>query len=566
MSTPGESRTDWQIARREMVAPRAAVAAKHPRVAEIGLGVLRDGGNAVDAAVAMSFAIGVAEPFMNGLAGSGFMTIAPAAGEPVVVDYFGRAPRAAHERMYEVVGGGRKDALGVRGVVDDANLIGHRAVAVPGMPAGMALALERFGSRDWRSTVEPSIALAEEGLQADWHFTVVSSHSLALLNRFAASAEIFTDGGLPHATEDLARPRRVPQKDLARTLRRIADQGPREFYEGETAQLIARDMAENGGLIDQQDLAGYTAQWLAPLAATYRGHDLLALPAGSGGPTAVATLKILEGFDLAALGHNSADALHLVTEASRLAFADRYAFMGDEAFLDVPWDELLATQYLSQRRALIDPRRAMQRVEAGDLPRSVARSNGSRGLEGCTTYFGAVDEARTVVSCTQTLTGLWGSGVTAPGSGVLLNNAMNLFDPLPDAPNSVQPGKRPLSNMSHFVTRRGGRQFLSAGAPGGRRIIGTVMQTVMNVLDFSMDAQSACSGPYIDCSGPELWASERLGATVLEDLAARGHAVAVAPQTFWPMPFASPMALLVDSDNVLHGGADPWYVGIAAGY
>ena len=565
--TGGDSYTAWRIQRDEMVADHGAVAAKHPRVAEIGLAVLRDGGNAVDAAVAMSFAIGVAEPFMNGLCGSGFMTICPAEGDPLVVDYFGRAPAAAHATMYEMTGGdSQRDALGFRGVKDDANLFGHRAVAVPGMPAGMAVALERYGSRDWRSVVDPSIALAEEGLEADWHFTLVSSYSLGLLRRYPATAAIFTDNGLPWATQDLSKPTRIPQRDLARTLRRIADQGAREFYEGETARLIARDMAEHGGLIDEADLAAYQTHTFAALEAQYRGNTLYALPAGSGGPTAVATLKILEGFDLTALGHNSADALHLVTEASRLAFADRFAYMGDESYLDVSWDELTSAEYAAQRRAAIDPRRAMERVSAGEVRASRLRPSGSRGMEGCTTYFGAIDSNRTVVSCTQTLTGLWGSGVTSPGTGVLLNNAMNLFDPLPGGPNSVAPGKRPLSNMSHFVTRRGGKPYLSVGAPGGRRIIGTVMQSLMNVLDFGLDAQTACSGPYIDCSGPELWASERLGPAVLNDLASRGHRLGVAPQVFWPLPFASPMALLVDDRNRLHGGADPWYIGIAAGY
>ncbi len=562
----GASRTDWQIARTEMAAPRGAVAAKHPLVAEVGLRVLRDGGNAVDAAVAMSFALSVVEPFMNGLAGSGFMTILPAAGNPVVVDYFGRAPQRARADMYELAGDAQRDSLGFRGVQGDANLIGHLAVAVPGMPDGMALALERHGTRSWSELIAPAIALADEGFDVSWHFTLVSAFSLDLLRRFPATAAIFTDNGLPWRSQDLAHPTRLAQPDLARTLRRLADQGPREFYEGETARLIARDMAVHGGLVDEASLAGYRAQLLPPLAVSYRGHELLALPGGSGGPTVVETLKILEGFDLAALGHSSADALHLIAEASRLAFVDRYTFLGDEAYVAVPWDTLVSAEYAAQRRRLIDPHRALEQPPAGDLGGAPPAPRGPRGLEGCTTYFAAIDEQRNVVSATQTLTSLWGAGIVAPGTGVVLNNAMNLFDPAPGGPNSIEPGKRPLSSMAHFITRRDGRPFLACGAPGGRRIMGTVMQVVLNVLDFGLGPQAACSGPFIDCSGAELWASERLGPAVLGDLAARGHRVVAAPTSFWPMPFASPMALLVDEANELHGGADPWYIGLAAGY
>ena len=341
--------TEWLIQRREIVADHGIVAAKHPRAAEAGLRVLQEGGNAVDAAVTAAFAVGVAEPWMSGIGGGGFMTIHLASGEDAVVDYFARAPRSAGPDFYELTEGYRADALGFTGVKDNANTVGHRAVAVPGTVAGLALALERYGTIGLKDALAPAIALAEEGFAVAWHHALICALSRELLARYPATAAVFLrEGGEVHAPgED--RPVLLRQPDLARTLRRIADEGPAGFYRGETARAIAAEMARHGGAITEEDLAAYEAEIVAPLAAPYRDHTVLHIPRAAGGITVLESLNLLEGFDLAALGHNSVAALHAIVEASRRAWADRMAYLGDPDVVAAPLVGLASREYAAAR-------------------------------------------------------------------------------------------------------------------------------------------------------------------------------------------------------------------------
>jgi gamma-glutamyltranspeptidase / glutathione hydrolase len=566
--------TERVVTRREVAARGGMVTAKHPLVAEAGVRVLQDGGNAIDAAVAMAFATGVAEPLMSGLGGGGFMTIAMADGRRAVVDYQVRAPLAAHETMYELTPAFRMDGQGFVGVADDANYSGHRAAAVPGLVSGLYLARERFGTRGLDSLLAPAIALAEDGYPVSWYMTWKQGESLDLLRRFPQTARVFLNDGLPYKPLQ-EKPVPFRQPDLAATLRRIAAEGPDGFYRGPVARAIAEEMARAGGHIAEQDLARYQAKVVEPVTGTYRGIELIAIPAPASGALLLGTLNLLEPFDLPSLGHNSVAALHLTIEAMRRSHADRFTYLGDPEFQQVPMAGMTAKAYADVRRPTIDLSRHVE-VEAGDP--WAFEPGGRRGVPvpigaeagdgGCTTTLAAVDAQGNAVAITQTITSGWGCGVTVPGTGVLLNNAMTLFDPRPGMANSIQPGKRPASSMAHTIALRDGQFIALAGAPGGRRILDTCTQVMLNVLDHGLGIQDAVSAPLVDTSDP---ASTGIDARIPEEtraaLEAMGHRLAVRVPDFAPRFFASPAGITRDpATGELRGGADPYAEGVAAGY
>jgi gamma-glutamyltranspeptidase / glutathione hydrolase len=562
------ARTALTISRNLAVAPRHMVAAKHPWAVDAALDVLDRGGNAVDAAVTAAFSVAVVEPWMSGLGGGGFMTIQMASGERAVVDYFSRAPGSAHAEMYELTGGCSATGVGFGGVEDDANAYGALSVATPGMVQGMACALARFGTRDLRETVAPAIRFADEGFPVEWYPGMIIASEQGVIRRDPETSRIFLTDGLPPAPR-FGKPTPIlKQPDLARTLRRIADNGPDGFYRGETAERIATHVQSLGGILTEEDLAAFTAQVVEPLVVWYRGAELVLLPYQSGGTTIGEAFGILEGFDLPSLGHNSAQALHLIAEASRRATADRLAYLGDPDFVSIDWPRLTSADYATERRADIDPHRASTPGPGAGPGRAHPVTAGSRASagEGCTTHLSVVDKDGNMVSVTHTLTLLFGSGVTVPGTGVLLNDSMNLFDPRPGRPNSVAPRKRPASSMAHVIALREGRPVLAVGAPGGRRIMDTCLQMTLDVVDFELDIQAACASPLIDASGSELLVDDRLPARTRRRLREMGHQVVDTTVSFWPRHFASPTGVMLDADTgVRLGGADPFGYGIAGG-
>lgn len=565
-----ETITAWDITRREIAAREGIVAAKHPAAAAAGLRVLQEGGNAVDAAVTTAFAVGVAEPWMSGLGGGGFMTIHLASGEDVVIDYFGRAPQAAHAGMFALLPSARPDHLGFTGVREDANNVGHRAVAVPGTVAGLALALERYGTISLARALQPAIELARDGFEVAWHHTLVLAVSRGLLARFPATAAIFLQPSGEVYAPGYDEPVFLRQPDLAATLERVAAEGPAGFYRGAVARAIVEEQARHGGIMTLDDLAMYEAEVVAPLAVPYRDLTVLHIPGGAGGVTVAAALNMLAGFDLARLGHNSPSALHLTIEASRRAFADRMAFVADPRHTDVPLAGLVSASYADQRRGEIATGRATPEIRHGN-PSGAGEQQSPvvsalEGSGGCTTHLATIDRAGNAVALTQTLTSLFGSFVTVPGTGVLLNNAMNLFDPRPGRANSIAPLKRPASSMAHMVALRDGRVTFTVGAPGGRRIMDTCLQVFLNMAEYGLSIQAACSAPLIDSSGPETLVDDRIPVGVRDELVAMGHRIAARPATFWPRYFASPTGIQVAPDGTLRGGADPFGYGVATGY
>jgi gamma-glutamyltranspeptidase/glutathione hydrolase len=560
--------TTLRISRDLAIGARQMVAAKHPWAVRAALDVLDRGGNAVDAAVTAALAVGVLEPWMSGLGGGGFMTVQMASGERAVVDYFARAPMAARADLFQLSPAFRASEVGYDGVVGDANAYGALSVATPGMVRGMAVALERFGTLGLAETLAPAITFAEDGLPVDWYQGMLIASQQAVLRRDDETARIFLADGLPPAPLFASAAPRITQPDLGRTLRRIAEHGADGFYRGEVAERIVAHVQALGGILTVDDLARYQPTVVDPLVLGYRDVELVLLPFQAGGTHVGEAFAILDGFDLAGMGHNTASALHVIAESSRRASADRAAYVGDPEFVSIDWARLTSAEYAGERRAEIDPRRASRPAPGLAIGRNFEAPIGAgvRGDEGCTTHLSVVDRQGNMVSITQTLTLIFGSVVTVPGTGVLLNDSMNLFDPRPGGPNAVGPGKRPASNMAHVIAVRDGVPVLAVGAPGGRRILDTCLQMTLDVVDFKLDIQAACAAPLIDCSGSEMLADDRLPEATLRGLRERGHDVNAVTVSFSPRHFASPTGVAVDPATGLRfGGADPFGIGVAAG-
>ncbi|HZM01288.1 MAG TPA: gamma-glutamyltransferase, partial [Planctomycetota bacterium] len=451
-----------------------------PLATQVGVEILRAGGNAVDAAVATAFALAAVYPRAGNLGGGGFL-VARIDGADFALDFRETAPAAAASGMY-----------------DDApadSRFGLRSCAVPGSVAGLYEVHRRFGRLPWNDVVVPAEILALDGFVVDADFRQALLDSGEPLRHYGASIQLFLPGGeAPEAGARWSNP------DLAATLRRIAERGAEGFYAGETAAAIVATM-RGGGLITGEDLAAYRALARPPLVFEYRGHRVLAAPAPSGGPVLAMLCRLLEPFDLAAAGHQSPAHLHLLAEALRRAFAARNAYLGDPGFTDPPLELLLSEDWAGPQRATISSARASSSDEIVPGPGMPPGGVGA-GKSGHTTHLSVVDSAGNAVALTTTLNDDFGSGVTVAGAGFLLNNEMddftsqpgqpNLFGLVQGEPNAIAPGKRPLSSMCPMlVTDPGGRIVLVAGAAGGPRIISAVFQVLSNVLDFGLDAPAA---------------------------------------------------------------------------
>lgn len=456
------------------------VATEDPISSQVGADVMRRGGNAIDAAVAVSFAHQVVNPRAGNIGGGGFLLYRTADGAVYALDYREKAPAASSRNMY----------LDSAGNLTNASSLGAKAAGVPGAVAGLWAMHQRFGRLAWRDLIAPAIGLARDGHTIDSARAAFIANA-SRLRRFPSSAAIYYPGGRPLASGTQWR-----QPDLARTLQLIADSGLSGFYRGRTADLIVAEMRRSGGIISRADLAAYQPAWREPIRIPYRGWTILSMPpSSSGGVTMAEMLNILEGYRMPAFG--TAQLLHLETEAMRRAFTDRNRFLGDPDFVQMPLDRLLSKQYAAQMRSQIDLRRATPSLS---LPPIV------EGTE--TTHFSIVDEAGNAASVTTTLNDSFGCGLVVTGAGFLLNNEMDDFAAKPGAPNdyglvqgeanAIAPGKRMLSAMTpSILLNRDGRLELVVGAPGGPRIITAVMQVISNIIDHRMDLNMAVSAPRI---------------------------------------------------------------------
>ncbi len=529
MMADGVYRNHLRVEKTEAVAAHGMVASKHPLASEAGLEMLRLGGNAVDAAAATAFATGVVEPWMSGLGGVGLLVYyAAKEGRVRVFDFNGRSPLAATEDMFPLGEGYEKELFTWRAVEGKRNLMGYQSIIVPGVPAGLALALKEAGSMDLRTVLQPAIRLAEEGFPLDWHTLLRVAADAPNIARFPDTAEVFFQNGFPRLVGMGPELPRLKQPDLARTLRTLADEGIDAFYRGSIARQIVAAMEEHEGLISAEDLATYEALVVDnPVQQAYGDATLVATPPPSGGPAVAATLAALDAMYMAQQGHNSLAALMAFANASRAVFEERLTRQG---------------------------------ASGGSMV--------NRGpADGSTTHLCTVDGQRNMVSLTQTLLSGFGSRVTIPGTGILMNNGMYWFDPEPGKANSVRGGVRPLANMAPILLLRDGRPLATLGASGGRRIIGAMAQIAVNLVSYGMGMQDAIAAPRIDVSTPQLIADDRIPAATLDGLASLGMPVVAVEETFSPRQFASPVGILVDEDaGVLRGGADPFHAATCAGF
>ena len=529
------------------------VASASGLASQVGVDIMKRGGNAVDAAVAVGLALAVVYPEAGNLGGGGFMLIRLADGRSTAIDYREVAPVLASRTMYLDKSGN---------VIKGASLVGYRAVGVPGTVAGFALAQRKYGKLSWRQVLDPARRLAADG------FVVSPALAQSLrdaaqtpLGRFAESRRIFLRHGKAFQAGEVLR-----QPDLAATLERLETNGPQEFYTGHTARLLARDMAAHGGLVTLADLRRYRAVERKPLRGTYRGYGVLTMPPpSSGGVALLEMLNILERHDIGGMGYQTAATDHLLVEAMRRAFADRSAFGGDPDFVRVPVRGLISKAYAAQADKTIRSAEATPSAKIGHGQPLAYESPE-------TTHFSVVDAQGNAVSNTYTLNFLYGSGVTAVGTGVLLNDEMDDFSSRPNTPNgfgliqgennAIAPRKRPLSSMTPTILTLNGKLLLVLGSPGGPTIINTVLQVIVDVVDHHMTLAQAVAAPRLHHQWlPDLIRYEpgAVPPPVRTRLEAKGHRFAPEVGAFPGSPtWGDAEGILVDPVTGERGGAsDP---------
>jgi gamma-glutamyltranspeptidase/glutathione hydrolase len=526
------------------------VVTRERHATQVGLEILKSGGNAVDAAVAVGFALAVTHPSAGNIGGGGFMLVRMAGGETAFLDFRERAPLGATREMY----------LDATGNVTSDSTLGYRASGVPGSVSGFEYAAKKFGSKPWKALLAPATDLAAKGFPLSYAQAQSLRASARTLSRFPESNRIFLRGGRYYESGEL-----FVQQDLADTLDRIANAGARDFYEGETARILARDMAAHGGLITEADLREYRTIERRPLTGKYRGFDILTAPLpSSGGIGILQMLGMLEETGFEKSGAGSARTVHYMAEAMRRFFADRAEYLGDPDFSEVPAAALLDPAYIRRRRETIDPENA--------TPVSAVRPGLGTPHEALeTTHYSIADAQGNVALVTYTLNGGYGSKVTAAGLGFLLNNEMDDFAAKPGTPNmfgllqgeanSIQPRKRPLSAMTPTLVLRAGKPYLALGSPGGPTIINTVLEVIVNVLDFGMNVQDAVNWPrfHHQWQPDELRMEPGYSPDTVSLLEKRGYTVRRAASQ-------GECAAILFEDGWVAGAADPRSEGTAEGY
>jgi len=520
------------------------VVTSHFHATDAAREVLNNGGNAIDAAVTAAFSLAVTQPRSGNIGGGGFMLISSEQKDEVVaIDYREKAPSRAYADMF----------LDEDGSVNkQMSRFSHQSAGVPGTVAGLALALEKYGTISLEAAMAPAIELAQQGFIITPRFSDGLKAREKTLKKWDASKDIFykADGGFYEPGE------RFIQKDLAETLKRISKHGAREFYEGKTAQLLVSEMQQHGGLISMQDMQSYRPAIRVPVHGTYRGYDIYSMPSpSSGGVHIVQLLNIFEGYPISEYGHNSASTIHIMAEAMKHAYADRSRYLGDEDFVDVPVAGLVAKPYAESIRQSINRQQATPSKTIFPGKPTTYESNE-------TTHFSIVDQYGNAVANTYTINFSYGSGITVEGAGFLLNNEMDDFSAKPGSPNAygliggeankIQANKRMLSSMSPTIVKHAGNNFLVTGSPGGSRIITTTLQVIMNVIDHGLNIKSAVASPRMHHQWlpDELRIEEGFSPDSIKKLEDLGHVVKQKSA------MGAIQSILV-KEGTMYGGADP---------
>ena len=572
---------------KEAVGMNGVVASCDDRATEEGLRVLREGGNAVDAAVTIAFLMAVYEPYNSGLGGhGGHMAFYEAkTGRYVAIDASARAPARAKADMFEVVRnppGHRGDVWRVQ-VNGDENHTGFRAMFAPSTVAGYWHLVQSYGTLSWEEVLRPAIRVAENGFIADELYVRAVSNAEASLEKFPGSRDMFLPGGqLPQVGD------RIVYKDLANTLRRLSHGGRDLFYEGEIASEIVDYVQKNGGILSIEDFKGYEVEVSPLVASQYRGYTVLTYPQSSNGATIAEALNILAAFDLHGMGFNTTDATHVFIEALKLAFIDRYEYSSDRDLVPVPYDGMMSWAYGRDRARLIDMQiskifepgdpwayeasgyklyeglAGFKREDAEGLsPSESFRGDGSED----TTFLCVADRHGNLLLLTTSLLRGFGSKVTVPGLGITLNSSMYSLNPRPGHPLSIAPLKRNLRNSGPVIVVKEGEPYMILSAPGGRRIITAVLRTLVNVIDYGMGIQAAIDAPRIHSEANlyEVLMEDRVPEQVRAELSRMGHEIVLRPS--YSSGFALMQGIQIDLVSGLKfGGSDPRTHGGARGY
>ena len=495
-------------------AKHGIVATQSEIASHVGADVIKDGGNAVDAVVATAFALAVTHPTAGNIGGGGFMVYRPANGDAMTYDFREKAPAKATPTMW--MKDGKYSA--------EIHHSSYWAVGVPGTVAGLHLAWKEQGKLPWKRLVDPAVALARDGFVVSDNLSRSLKNAQRTMQKYPASVAAFTKNGTPYEAGET-----LKQPDLAKTLERISAQGPAGFYEGETAMLLEKEMQAHDGLITRADLKNYTAVRRAPITGTYRGYEVISMgPPSSGGVGIVEMLNVLEGYDLKKMGFASAAEIHTTVESMKRAYADRAKFLGDPDFnREMPIARLTSKDYAAELRKTINPDRASK-----SSPTTFEWPHESDE----TTHLSVVDASRNAVSMTYTLEQGYGVKIVVPGAGFLLNNQMGDFNDAPEMttatgsigtkPNLAEPGKRMLSSMAPTILTKDGKLFMVTGSPGGRTIINTVLETIIDAVDFGMNAQEAVDAVRLHHQWlPDVINYERFGLSpdTIKELERRGH-------------------------------------------
>lgn len=534
---------------RDAVAENGVVTTNRYEASEAGLRILMEGGNAIDAAVAAGFALGVCEPMMTGLGGGGFMTIHFAeTNTDIFIDFREVAPMAATPQMWEIGADGK--------VVGNETMEGGKAVGVPGEVAGLLYAMEKYGTKTLEEVMAPAIAIAEEGFMVENNTAKFIDSAYTTLAKCDAAAEIYFNEGIPYTVGEV-----IKNPDLANTLKRIAKEGKDAFYKGEVAEKIVAAVKERGGSMTLEDLAAYEVEEIEPVRGSYRGYDIISSPPpSSGGTHVIQSLNILENFDVASMEVNSPEYMHLFSEVFKMVFADRGKYMGDPKYIDVPMTGLLSKEYAKELSAQIDMEKAQQ-FSFGN-PYNYEHED--------TLHFSVADKAGNMVSVTKTINGGFGTGIVPEGTGFILNNEMGDFDTGAGKANSVAGGKKPLSSMSPTIILKDGKPFMVVGSPGGQTIICTVTEVISKVIDSGMDLQDAVDSPrFYDGASMAAYGGATgfvyeatIDKSSIKKLEEMGHLL--IEKDGWTQGTAQAIQFM--EDGTLRGAADPRADGKALGY
>lgn len=511
---------------------------------KIGLDIIKKGGNAIDAAVAAGFALGVCEPNSSGLGGGGFMTIRIAkTGETIFIDFRERAPKKATAEMWKVDKDGK--------VVGNQKKEGGKAAGIPGEVAGLLYALEKYGTMSREDVIRPSVNLARNGFYVTPTLSGDMKNQFDMMEKYPETGKVFLNDGFPYEVGE-----KFTNPDMAKTLEIIIEKGKDGFYKGEVGKAIVKSLNKHNGLFTMEDLANYKPIIRKPVVGNYRGYEIISSPSpSSGGAIVIEILNILENFNVGEMDVNSPEYLHLFSEAYKLAYADRAKYMGDSDYIPVPMRGFVSKDYAKEVSKYIDMKHAKP---------SKAHDPWQYESED-TTHYSIADKEGNMVSITKTVNGLFGNSVVVDGYGFVLNNEMDDFVTGAGHPNSVVPGKTPLSSMSPTIVLKDGKPFMVLGSPGATKIISTVSQVISRVIDHGMGMQEAIDAPRLyDNTSDVINVESRVSEKTVKKLEKMGHKVVTTED--WDRGMGSVQGVLYREDGLLEGGADPRRDGKALGF